>query len=395
MDLTTYKTKRARLIKEAEKALSEKNSSKANSKMLEVTNLDNQINNIAIAQANIRALSGSSGISSLDDTVGVLGSMNFEGTSSSQSSYEQAFAKVLMNKSLDSMEAIAFSRMNNVEYTHMAKDQSILIPETVMSGIMSMVEEEHPFFGDIRKMNVKGNIKMKKHTGITQGDASFVDEGVAAEDEKNTFVEVSLTGFEVAKMINISFKLESMSVTDFIEFIKAELAERIGNLLGNKIFTATGIKEPKGLLVELSTTGQAIETGALNKISYSDITKMRSLIASQFSRNLKFYATSSTIWNELANLLDGNGIPIFINNPVDGGVGTIFGIPVVEDDGVPAYELVLGNAAAGMLANINEPLTIQSAKNLKERQTMFQGYMIIDWTVTQEKAFSHLKLRTV
>lgn len=395
MNKEVYNKQREDLMNLANVALEESNIEEANAKMKEVKELDAKFAESAVAQANMAALNNEVKVNSLDNTTGVLGGMDMTGKE--VVNYTDVFAKVLMGNDLDEIEASEFKRINNAAYTHQAKDQPLLIPETVVGGIMGMIAKQYPFFGEVRKYNVKGNIVFKKHSEITAGDASFVDEGTPAVDEKNTFVDVTLKGFELAKLVRVSFKLEAMSIPEFITFIQNEIAERIGYVLGEKIFTGVGTTEPKGLLTELAATGtaQVIETTEVSKVGYADLTAMRALIASPFASGIKFYAKSETIWGHLANILDTNGKPVFITNPVDGGIGTIFGVPVVEDDGVPKDELVLGNAAVGMVANTNEPLTVQSEKNLTARETVFLGYTIIDWTVTQVKAFAHLKLRAV
>lgn len=396
MNKEVYKTQREELMNLANKALENGNVEEANLKMKEVKDLDAVFEASATAQANFAALNNESNFNSLDNVTGTIGGMDMSSeVNKEQTNYTDVFAKVLMGRDLNDVEAQEFTRVNNAAYTHQVKDQSVLIPETVVAGIMGMIAKQYPFFGEVRKYNVKGNITFKKHSAITAGDASFVDEGTPAVDEKNTFVEVTLKGFEVAKLVRVSFKLEAMSIPEFISFIQAEISERIGYVLGEKIFTGNGTGEPKGLLTELAASGtaQVIETKEISKIGYTDLTAMRALIASPFASGIKFYAKSETIWGHLANILDTNGKPVFITNPVDGGVGTIFGVPVVEDDGVPEDELVLGNPAAGMVANTNEPLSVQSEKNLTARETVFLGYTIIDWTVTQIKAFAHLKLK--
>ncbi|MEG7639854.1 phage major capsid protein [Enterococcus casseliflavus] len=309
--------------------------------------------------------------------------------------YEEVFAKILMGRELDPQDKVAYEKVNNVAYTHQVANQPILIPETTMAGILGMIEEQHPFYGSIRKLNVRGNLTIKQHISVDAGDASFVDEGTPAEDEKNTFAEITLTGFEVAKLVRVSFMLDAMSIEDFILYIQQEIADRVGRTLGKAIFTGTGVKQPKGVLTvlaEQSGTPQVVSTTA---IKYSDLTALRSKIASQFAPGAKFYASSTTIWSHLANVMDGadgTGSPIFIRELVDGGVGTIFGIPVVEDDGVPEGEILLGNPAAGVIQNTNRPFTIQSETSVADREIRYQGYAILDWAVTYTQAFAHLKV---
>lgn len=307
--------------------------------------------------------------------------------------YEDVFAKILLGRELDPQDKVAYEKVNNVAYTHQVANQPILIPETTMAGILGMIEEQHPFYGAIRKLNVRGNLTIKQHVSVDAGDASFVDEGTPAEDEKNTFVEITLTGFEVAKLVRVSFMLDAMSIEEFIPYIQQEIADRVGRMLGKAIFSGTGVKQPKGVLTVLSEqSGTPQVVTATGAIKYADLTNLRSKLVSQFATGAKFYAKSTTVWNDLATVVDGTGRPIFIREVVDGGVGTIFGIPVVEDDGVPEGEVVLGNPAAGVIQNTNRPFTIQTETSIVDRETRYQGYAIIDWAVTYTQAFAHLKV---
>lgn len=307
--------------------------------------------------------------------------------------YEDVFAKILMGRELGPQDKVAYEKVNNAAYTHQVANQPILIPETTMAGILGMIEEQHPFYGEIRKLNVRGNLTIKQHVSVDAGDASFVDEGTPAVDEENTFAEITLTGFEVAKLVRVSFKLEAMSIEEFIPYIQAEIADRVGRTLGKAIFTGTGVKQPKGVLTVLSEqVGTPQVVTATDTIGYADITNLRSKLASQFANGAKFYAKSTTVWNDLATVVDGNSRPIFIREVVDGGVGTIFGIPVVEDDGVPEGEVVLGNPSVGVVQNTNEPFSIQTERSVVDRETRYQGYTVLDWAVTYTQAFAHLKV---
>ena len=307
--------------------------------------------------------------------------------------YEDVFAKILMGRELEPQDKVAYEKVNNAAYTHQVANQPILIPETTMQGILGLIEEQHPFYGAIRKLNVRGNLTIKQHVSVDAGDASFVDEGTPAVDEENKFAEITLTGFEVAKLVRVSFKLEAMSIEEFIPYIQAEIADRVGRTLGKAIFTGTGVKQPKGVLTVLSAqVGTPQVVTATDTIGYADITNLRSKLASQFANGAKFYAKSTTVWNDLATVVDGSGRPIFIREVVDGGVGTIFGIPVVEDDGVPAGEVVLGNPSVGVVQNTNEPFSIQTERSVVDRETRYQGYTVLDWAVTYTQAFAHLKV---
>lgn len=317
-------------------------------------------------------------------------------TAASPVKYEDVFAKVLLGRELSPKDKVTYEKVNNSAYTHQVTNQPILVPETTLAGILGLIEEQYPFYGAIRKLNVRGSITVKKHKSIKAGDANTYAEGTEADDEENEFVDIKLSGHEIVKDIEVSFKLESMSIPEFLTYIQTELATRIGYKLGNLAFNGAGTgDEPTGVITELkaNATGQVVETSAQDVVAYTDITSLRSKIKSQFSAGLKFYATSETIWNRLANIVDKNDRPIFIANPSSDGVGSLLGVTVVEDDGVGVDRVVLGNPNQGMIENTNEPLSVSSERNLKGRKTLYQGYMITDFTVTYPEAFAILEVK--
>lgn len=105
----------------------------------------------------------------------------------------------------------------------------------------------------------------------------------------------------------------------------------------------------------------------------------------------KIYANNNTIWLKLANIVDGENRPVFIPDATSGGVGRLFGYTVVMDGGLADGEILFANGEAGMVQNTNEPLSIQSQKDLTSRETIYLGYMITDWAVLDTKAFGLLE----
>lgn len=309
--------------------------------------------------------------------------------------YEEVFAKIMLDRDLNASDKQVFEKVNNAAYTHEVKTQGILIPETTVAGIMEMVSEQYPFYGSIRKLNVAGILKFRKHTGITQGDAAFVAEGTAAEDEKNTFAEIQLNGFELAKLVRVSFKLDAMSIQEFLPFIQKEIADRIGVTLGTKVFTGTGTGEPKGLITELkaeATTPQIVEYTKGSVPTYENLTQLMTKVHPTYVSGAKIYANNNTIWLKLANIVDGENRPVFIPDATSSGVGRLFGYTVVMDGGLSDGQILFANGEAGMVQNTNEALSIQSQKDLTSRETIYLGYMVTDWAVLDNKAFGLLEM---
>lgn len=88
--------------------------------------------------------------------------------------------------------------------------------------------------------------------------------------------------------------------------------------------------------------------------------------------------------------MDGQQRPLFIPDVTVGGVGRIFGIPVMEEDAMGDGEILIGNMAAGYKENVSESMKLVTEQHAKQRTTDFVGYEVHDAGVIDEKAFAYL-----
>lgn len=386
MNKEQYLEQRNALVTEAEGLINEGKFEESKAKQEEVKALDNKFETVTKELANLAALKEQGAVElenkSLEDLTnlqviektGDIQNMNKDQV------LENAFAKAVMGQELTSQE------MQNVTY---AEDNGIMIPTTNMNEIIGLVAEDYPFFGDAKKMNVRGYLTAKRHKAIKSGDAKGYKEKEETEVEENDFVEVVIKGVEVAKLIEVSFKLEAMTVPEFMDYLKKELVERIGAVVGTWVFTgdASTDKEFEGVVKVLEKSGQTVKYQASGEVSYETLTGAMAKLASQFQAGASIYANNATIWNKLANVLDKNGRPIFIPDATSGGVGRIFGLVVKSDGGAPDGVIVVGKPSSGYVINTNKGLSVDSDKNLKKRTTEFLGHAIMDGKVTDERAF--------
>lgn len=398
-----YLTKRNELVAQSEGFIQNGKLEEAEKAMQDIKDLDASFEASALAQANLNALKENQVFNDLPDqsltnvngkAIGVFDLENQ--TESKQKIYENAWAKVMMGKSsgLSKEEKDVFDKTNTEfrnAYTHTTENTGILIPETVVAGIFKRAEEMYPFFGDTKKYNIKGKLTIKKHKSIDAGDANWYLESEVVEDEQNTFGELTLDGHELAKAITVSWKLKSMAVSEFIPYIINELGERVGVALGVAALKGTGTKQPFGVETVLAAEENTpqVASYANTGVTYKDITGMISKLHSSYLNGACFYANNTTIWTQLANIVDNSGKPIFIPDPTGGGIGRLFGIVVKADAGVSEGAILLGNAKS-YIVNTNEQFSVVTEDHAKARATDYVIYGIVDGNVLDTKAFSLL-----
>lgn len=398
MDKEKYLELRSKLITEAEALIEENKFEESANKREEIEKLDGNFETASKEQANLSALVNDAPSVSLEkNNVKTEGANQVDKIEKTMNnvSYEDVFAKVALDRELNTDEIEVFNKMNpeNV-YTHSTTNTEIVIPETVVGGIESTMKELHPILADVRSTRIKGTVKYIKHTGIEAGDADYYDEDTPTADEENTFGELVLGGKELSKAVTVTWKLQAMAVSDFVPFLQRELGERMAYAKANAFVRGAGdAKYPQGVITALEAqdgTPQIVESAS--DLTYVDLTSARGKIKSSHSNGAKIYANNSTVWNTLANLVDGEGRPLFIPDVAAGGVGRIFGLVVAEEDAMNEGEILIGNMANGYKENIQESMTLTTEQHAKARKTDFVGYEVHDAGVSDESAFALIRL---
>lgn len=416
MEKEKYLATRETLLNESEQLTNDGKIEDAKAKVKEVETLDNQWEESKLLNANVEALRDKTkGIDMENASVNpqaarmvdsmVMDSVQNDAKADEKKLYENAWAKTMQGKTLESNEKKIFDKVNaefSNAYTHDTNNTSVLIPETVVAGIWKRATEMYPLLADVKKFNVRGTLTIKKHSGIAAGDAAFYAEGTATADEQNTFAELTLSGCELSKAITITWKLRSMAVEEFIPFIQNELAERIGVALGTAVVKGKGPtatpREPEG--VETALLAEAGKPQVVEydpeattpiPLSYTMFTAAIGKIHSSYLATAAIYASNATIWNQLANLVDGQGRPLFIPDVTAGGVGRMFGMVVKPDAGVTDGSIIIGNPLQGYVMNTNEPMSVATEEHVKIRTVDYAAYTIVDGGVLDTKAFALIR----
>src|SRR5690625_1290077 len=303
MTFEQYQEERNQLINVAEGLIAEGKIEESEVKMQEVKDLDNKWEGVKIANANLNALKDNQQAVDIEgkseeieggQVVGVIK----EEIKDEVKLYENAWAKNLMGQDMDTDERNVFAKINNMSnaFTHTTVNTHTLIPDTVIAGIESLMEEQYPLLADARRFNVKATLTMNRHESIEAGDAAWYTESVVVADEENEFGQFTLTGHELAKAVTVSWKMKAMAVSEFIPFIQREIASRMGVALASAVAHGTGTNQPKGIVTVLEGqvgTPQVVEYSTL---TYANLTNAVSKIHSSLLYGVALYATNKTIW---------------------------------------------------------------------------------------------------
>lgn len=285
--------------------------------------------------------------------------------------YRSAWAKTLMGVKLEETEeralgdAIGTTSTTFVEATSNANginNLGLLIPDSVRLDWLKIAEKASPIYRDIRKMNVPGNVDFPYLFGAD--DAEWYAETTTTKNEGQEYKNIKLTGHELAKAIEITWKAEAMTVEGFISFLLDELNEKMNKALINAVIYGDGSAKPTGI-----TNGLVAKTNA-NAIDL--IKECLGGLSVENRVGAKVYVASD-VADEITFSKDGNG-----NYPyLVAGLGRAGGATIEADPFLSAGDIVVGNAQNYIL-NFNEGLRVDKEVKVQPRRVIYGGYLIAD-----------------
>ena len=172
-----------------------------------------------------------------------------------------------------------------------------------------------------------------------------------------------LTSHELAKQIEITWKLEAMSVDEFVNFITKELAIKMGRALATAVLYGTGNNQPTGALHQLTAiTGTEVIEAMIN--AYASL-------KSEMKINAKVYL-SSALAVKVVGFKDANGNYPYLNGLNKTALFDIEVDPFLKDE-----DLIAGNPENYIL-NTVENISINRETKVTQRRNIYSTYAMYD-----------------
>lgn len=288
--------------------------------------------------------------------------------------YRSAWAKKLMDlkdeKFTEDEKRALGDAVTTTDTTFVASDAStqginnggLFIPTSVRQDLMEIITRQSPIFRDVRKLQVAGNIDLPYL--FESDDAEWYTELTDTKNEGQEYRNLQLTGWELAKDVVITWKLEEMAVESFISFILDELANKMGKALINAIIYGDGENKPTGITNGLT----AVKTGATPIDNIIDTYKS---LSDDARIGAKAYI-STNVNIAIVGYKDTNG-----NYPFLQGLSATNLVSIEQDPYLKDNDVVVGNCRNYILNEVT-PLRVDREKTVKGRKTTYGGYAIYD-----------------
>ena len=288
--------------------------------------------------------------------------------------YRSAWAKKLMGLSEDkftedekralgdAVTTTATTFVASSANTQGINNGGLFIPTDVRMELMEIIDQMSPFYRDIRKLQVNGNVDLPYL--FSADDANWYVELTDTVNEGAEYRNLQLTGWELAKDVVVTWKLEEMAVESFITFIIEELAHKMGVALINAVIYGDGQNKPTGVLNGLT----AVTTG---KTPIDNIIATYESLSQEARRGAKVYV-STAVKVKMIGYKDENG-----NYPFLQGINGTDLFTIETEPFLTGNDIIVGNPRYYILNEVT-PTRVEWERTVKGRRTTYGGYGIFD-----------------
>lgn len=260
-----------------------------------------------------------------------------------------------------------------------------VVPTQTANEIISKVKKLAPMLNEVTLLHVKGAVKFAVEG--TNNDAAIHEENAAITAAADTLTTVTLTGYEIIKLVQISDTVMTMSIAAFESWIVDMLAEAIARKVEDFFINGTGSSQPKGI-DKANTWGatNSVTVAKAGSLTAANVQTLIGLLNAGYDRNAKFVMSKKTLFTDFMPLQDTSKNHIVT---VQGNSYFIYGYPVLLSDYVKEHEAFLGDFKK-VCANLAEDINVKNAYDIDTNSYKYSGIAIFDCTPAIGEAFVKL-----
>ena len=260
-----------------------------------------------------------------------------------------------------------------------------VVPTQTANEIISKVKKLAPMLNEVTLLHVKGAVKFVVEG--TNNDAAIHTENAAITPAADTLTTVTLSGYEIVKLVQISDTVMTMTIAAFESWIVDMLAEAIARKVEDFFINGTGTSQPKGI-DKANTWGatNSVTVGASASLTAANVQTLIGLLNAGYDRNAKFVMSKRTLFTDFMPLQDTSKNHIVT---VQGNSYFVYGYPVLLSDYVKEHEAFLGDFKK-VCANLAESINVKNAYDIDTNSYKYSGIAIFDCQPAIGEAFVKL-----
>ena len=260
-----------------------------------------------------------------------------------------------------------------------------VVPTQTANEIISKVKKLAPMLNEVTLLHVKGAVKFVVEG--TNNDAAIHTENAAITPAADTLTTVTLSGYEIVKLVQISDTVMTMSIAAFESWIVDMLAEAIARKVEDFFINGTGTSQPKGIdKANTWGTTNSVTVDASASLTAANVQTLIGLLNAGYDRNAKFVMSKRTLFTDFMPLQDTSKNHIVT---VQGNSYFVYGYPVLLSDYVKEHEAFLGDFKK-VCANLAESINVKNAYDIDTNSYKYSGIAIFDCQPAIGEAFVKL-----
>lgn len=305
------------------------------------------------------------------------------------SKYERsAYFKDLAQRSGLVIPNMEMNQQERAAFTHLTSNTGSVVPTETQNQIISLIDSSAVLFGDVHRDQFAHVYEIPRHTAIAAGDAAATNEGAApANDEKNTFDTIALTGEELKKTVKMSRKMQVQSIDAFEAYIVNETAARLAAAAEAKIITTLD-----NATLGMATANKISVTGSLTKNKLAEALGKIKTFNNPAPKGCIVYANGTTIWNVIAMIEDAQKRSYFVQSEMTSDPtiqGRIFGKVVKQDDAITDNVILIGYPDL-FKSNLFDGIDVRPYIEGGTQLRCWDGYMLFDGALAVPTAFAKI-----
>jgi HK97 family phage major capsid protein len=291
--------------------------------------------------------------------------------------YRSAFFKNLQGKPMSEVEQRALTTASG--------SAGGAVPTQTLNQIIDKLRQTSALYNYITVSFVPGNLSFV--VANAKYAAQWKAEGSNGTAQDDTVVTVTLGGYEIIKLVEISAAASAMTIDAFESYISAEIGRQLSIAFENAIVNGEGSGEPTGIL-EGITWNANNTSDYTTSLGYDDLVDALALLPTMYHQSAVFVMNRKSLFGGLRKIKASDGQPIFTYNPQDRAAMAILGYPVVLNDYVPDDTILLGDFSYYRL-NFSQAPTIEASREagFASGKTVFRGLAVADGKPALAEAF--------
>ena len=288
--------------------------------------------------------------------------------------YRSAFLNNLMGRQLNEEQRAAFA-LAGVDP---------VIPESMQTSIITKVKEYAPILSEITLLNVNGTVKFAVEGTVAGADIHAENAEITAATD--TLVEVTLSTYEVTKLVQISDSVRTMTINAFESWLIDNLSESIAIKIEYLIWNGTGSSQAKGINTITFDAAHKVEVAKSASLTAQNVFDLFGKLKTGYARNAKIYMNRKTLFSDFLPLEDKSKNNLVVEN---GGTYYVLGTPVELTDSIADHEAVMFDPKK-YVANMPENTNIKQSVDLRHNAYLYLGVAQFDGKPALEEAFVKL-----